>query len=188
MGIPATQIRKGMVLEVDGGLFKVHSFTHVTPGKGQAVMQTRLRNLRSGALIERRFRSAETVETAHIDNREMQYLYKDGELYTFMDTETYEQTQLDATMLEDGLPYLLPNLELRVSFVNDEPIGVELPGTVDLEVVGTEPGLKGATASATTKPATLETGLVVQVPPFVNQGEKIRIDTSTGAYLTRANS
>lgn len=187
MAISATQIRKGMVLEVDGELFKVHDFTHVTPGKGQAVMQTRLRNLRSGALIDKRFRSAEQVEMMHLDNREMQYLYKEGALYTFMDLETYEQVHLSEAQMEEALPYLIENLEVTVGFVADEPIGIELPSTLDLTVTETEPAIKGATASAQTKPAKLETGITVQVPPFINEGDVVRVDTSTGEYLTRAS-
>lgn len=187
LGISATQIRKGMILEVDGELYKVHDFTHVTPGKGQAVMQTRLRNLRSGTLSDKRFRSAETVDVAHLDNRAMQYLFQDGPLFTFMDLQTYEQVHLSQDQMEDALPYLIENLEVTISFVGDEPIELELPTTIDLTVVETEPAIKGATASAQTKPAKLETGLVVQVPPFVNEGERVRIDTSTGAYLTRAS-
>ena len=186
MGIPATQIRKGMILEVDGGLFKVHDFTHVTPGKGQAVMQTRLRNLETGSLSEKRFRSAESVEVAHQDSRTMQYLFQDGDFYTFMDMENYEQIGLTAEQLDDGLPYLMENMEVTVVYVAEKPISVNLPGVVEMAVVETEPALKGATAAAQTKPATLETGLVVQVPPFVNEGDRIRVDTSTGAYLTRA--
>ncbi len=186
MGIPATQIRKGMILEVDGGLFKVHEFTHVTPGKGQAVMQTRLRNLDTGSLVEKRFRSAESVEVAHQDNRKMQYLYQDGDLYTFMDMETYDQVGISAELLGDSLPFLLENMEVTVVYVSERPLSVDLPGTVEMEVIETEPALKGATAAAQTKPATLQTGLVVQVPPFVNQGDRIRVDTNTGEYLTRA--
>lgn len=187
MGIPATQIRKGMILEVDGELYRVRDFTHVTPGKGQAVMQTQLRDLRGGSIIDKRFRSSETVETAHLDEREMQYLYQDGELFAFMDLETYEQVHLSKAQLEDALPYLTENLEVTVGFVDDEPIEVELPNTMDLTVVETEPAIKGATASSHSKPATLENGLVVQVPPFVSEGEKIRVDTSTGEYVTRAS-
>lgn len=186
MGIPATQIRKGMILEVDGELFKVHEFTHVTPGKGQAVMQTRLRNLRTGALVDRRFRSAETVETAHLDQRPMQYLYKDGDLYTFMDLETYDQVTFAAEQLEDAIPYLIENLEVTVDMVDGEALNVELPGTIELTVVETEPAIRGATAAAQTKPAKLETGLVIQVPPFINEGDRVKVDTGTGAYLTRA--
>lgn len=186
MGIPATQIRKGMILEVDGGLFQVHSFTHVTPGKGQAVMQTRLRNLHTGSLAEKRFRSSESVEVARRDSRTMQYLYKDGDLYSFMDMETYEQIGLTAEKLGDGLPYLMENMEVTVVYINDQALSVELPGVVELEVTETEPAVKGATAAAQTKPATLETGLVIQVPPFVGTGDRVRVDTATGLYLTRA--
>lgn len=187
MGIAATQIRKGMVLELDGEYYKVRDFTHVTPGKGQAIIQTRLRNVRSGTLTERRFRSAETVEKAHLDHREMQYLYLDGDLYTFMDLETYEQVGFPAEKLEDAIPYLLENMEVRVTYVGDEPLGVELPGSIELTVTETEPALKGATAAAQTKPATLETGLVIQVPPFINQGDRVKVDTTTGNYLTRVS-
>lgn len=187
MGIPATQIRKGMILEVDGELLKVHDFTHVTPGKGQAVMQTRLRNLRTGSLSDRRFRSAETVEVAHLDTREMQYLFLDGDMYTFMDLETYEQVGFPADKLEEAIPYLIENLEVTIGYVGGEALGVELPGTIELTVIETEPALKGATAAAQTKPAKLETGLTVQVPPFVNEGDRIKVDTSSGTYLTRAS-
>ena len=186
MGIPATQIRKGMILEVDGDLFKVHDFTHVTPGKGQAVMQTRLRNLRTGVLVDRRFRSAETIETAHLEQRPMQYLYQDGDLYTFMDLHSYEQIVFPADKLEDAIPYLVENLEVIVDMVDGEAINVEIPGTIELTVVETEPALKGATAAAQTKPAKLETGLVIQVPPFINEGDRVKVDTETGQYLTRA--
>lgn len=186
MGISATQIRKGMTLQVDGELYRVHDFTHVTPGKGQAVMQTRLRNLRTGALVEKRFRSAATVDNVHLEQRPMQYLYKEGVLFTFMDLETYEQVHLNADAIEDALPYLVESLELEVAFHEDEPISVELPVAVDLQVVDTEPPLKGATASSSTKPAETQTGLTVQVPPFIEEGDTIRVDTSTGEYLERA--
>ena len=175
-----------MVIQLDGELFRVRDFQHVTPGKGQAVMQTRLRNLRSGSMVDRRFRSQESVERVHLDSREVEYLYPEGDSYVFMDTKTYEQTSLRADVIEDALPYLMPNLVFKVDFFEGAPVGLELPVTVDLEVTETEPALKGATASATTKPATLETGLVVQVPPFVNIGDRVRVDTETGEYLTRA--
>ncbi len=186
MGVPATQIRKGMILEVDGGLFQVHDFTHVTPGKGQAVMQTRLRNLHTGVLAERRFRSSESVEVAHRDSRDMQYLYKDGDMYTFMDMETYDQIGLPAEKLEGSLQYLMESMEVTVVYVNEQALSVELPGVVEMEVLEAEPAVKGATAAAQTKPAKLETGLVIQVPPFVNPGDRVRVDTSSGEYLTRA--
>lgn len=185
MNIQANQLRSGMVIVVDGDLYRVHDFQHVTPGKGQAVMQTRLRDLRSGSIVDRRFRATESVERAHIDTREVQYLYQEGELYTFMDTETFEQVFLRREAIEEALPYLVPNLVVEVDFYDEEPVGIELPKSVDLEVVETEPALKGATATASTKPATLETGLVVQVPPFVARGEVVRVDTSTGEYVTR---
>ena len=186
MAIQAVQLRKGMIVEIDGELFRVHYFNPVTPGKGQAVVQTRLRNLRSGAMVDRRFRSQEGVERVQLDSRQVEYLYPEGDNYVFMDSETYEQVSLAGEVIKEALPYLLPNLVLQVDFYESVPVGVELPGTVDLEVTYTEPALKGATASATTKPATLETGLVVQVPPFVVIGERVRIDTQTGEYLTRA--
>lgn len=185
MSISATQIRKGMIIKIDGELYKVHDFQHVTPGKGQAVMQTRLRNLRTGTLVEQRFRSAASVERVHLNPREVEYLYEDGNHWVFMDTETYEQIRLGRGALEDALPFLLPNTQLRVEFFEGEPITVELPGQVELEVTDTEPALKGATASASTKPATLETGLVVQVPPFIEIGDKVRVDTDSGEYVER---
>jgi elongation factor P len=181
----AVQLRKGMIVQVDGELFRVHDFQHVTPGKGQAVMQTRLRNLRSGAMVDRRFRSQEDVERVQLDSRNVEYLYQEGDHYVFMDSETYEQIHLLADVIEDALPYLIANLVLAVDFFEDEPVALELPTTVDMEVTETEPAIKGATASASSKPATLETGLVVQVPPFISIGDKVRVETSTGNYLTR---
>jgi len=185
VAIQAVQLRKGMIIEMDGQLLRVHDFQHVTPGKGQAVMQTRLRNLRTGAMLDRRFRSQEAVERVMLDSREMEYLYQEGDAYVFMDAETYEQTHLQAGAIEEALPYLIPNLSLKVDFYRGEPVGIELPSTVDLEVTDTEPGLKGATASASSKPATLSTGLVVNVPQFVDIGDTVRVETSSGAYVTR---
>ena len=185
MAIQAVQLRKGYIVEIDGQLLKVHDFQHVTPGKGQAIVQTRLRNLRSGAMIDKRFRSQESVERVQLESNEMEYLYKEGDNYVFMDSETYEQVYLSAAAIEEALPYMIANLSLKVDFYEGEPIALEMPTTVDLEVVETEPGLKGATASASSKPATLETGLVVGVPQFVNIGDKVRVETSTGAYLER---
>jgi elongation factor P len=181
----AVQLRKGMIVQIDGELFRVHDFQHVTPGKGQAVMQTRLRNLRSGAMVDRRFRSQEDVERVQLDSRNVEYLYQEGDHYVFMDSETFEQIHLLAEVIEDALPYLIANLVLAVDFFEGEPVALELPTTVDLEVTETEPAIKGATASASSKPATLETGLVVQVPPFISIGDTVRVETSTGNYLTR---
>ena len=148
-------------------------------------MQTRLRNLRSGTMVDRRFRSQESVERVQLDSCEVQFLYQEGESYVFMDNDTYEQVRLSKDAIEDALPYLVANLELKVDFYENAPVAVDLPTTVDLEVVETEPGLKGATATASGKPATLETGLVVTVPQFINAGDKVRIETETGDYLTR---
>ncbi|MFQ5743915.1 MAG: elongation factor P [Acidobacteriota bacterium] len=186
MAIQATQLRRGMILEIEGELYRVHDFQHVTPGKGRAMMQTRLRNLRSGAMVDRRFRSQESVERVQLDSRQFEYLYQEGDHYVFMDSESYDQTHLRREAIEEALPYMIPNLVLKVDFYQGEPVGVELPGTVDIEVTETEPALRGATASATTKPATLETGLVVQVPPFISVGDRVRVDTASGEYLTRA--
>ncbi len=185
MAIQAVQLRKGMIIELDGALLRVHDFQHVTPGKGQAIVQTRLRNLRSGSMIDKRFRSQEAVERVQLDSQEMEYLYQEGDSYVFMDSETYEQTNLSADAIEEALPYLVANLSLKVDFYEGLPVNIDMPTTVDLEVTDTEPGLKGATASASSKPATLETGLVVGVPQFVNVGDTVRIETSTGEYLTR---
>ena len=185
MAIQAVHLRKGMIIEMDGQLLRVHDFQHVTPGKGQAVMQTRLRDVRTGSMIDRRFRSQESVERVHLEGREMEYLYPEGDVYVFMDSDTYEQIHLQESSIEEALPYLIPNLALKVDFYEGEPVGIEMPTTVDLEVKDTEPGLKGATASASSKPATLETGVVVAVPQFVDIGDTVRVDTSTGAYVTR---
>ena len=185
MAIQAVQLRKGMIIELDGELLRVHDFQHVTPGKGQAIVQTRLRNLRSGSMIDKRFRSQEAVERVQLDSQEMEYLYQEGDSYVFMDSETYEQTHLSADAIEEALPYLVANLSLKVDFYEGLPVSIDMPTTVDLEVTDTEPGLKGATASASSKPATLETGLVVGVPQFVNIGDRVRVETSTGEYLTR---
>ena len=185
MAIQAVQLRKGMIIELDGELLRVHDFQHVTPGKGQAIVQTRMRNLRSGSMIDKRFRSQEAVERVQLDSQEMEYLYQEGDSYVFMDSETYEQTHLSADAIEEALPYLVANLSLKVDFYEGLPVSIDMPTTVDLEVTDTEPGLKGATASASSKPATLETGLVVGVPQFVNIGDRVRVETSTGEYLTR---
>ena len=185
MAIQAVQLRKGMIIELDDALLRVHDFQHVTPGKGQAIVQTRMRNLRSGSMIDKRFRSQEAVERVQLDSQEMEYLYQEGDSYVFMDSETYEQTHLSADAIEEALPYLVANLSLKVDFYEGLPVSIDMPTTVDLEVTDTEPGLKGATASASSKPATLETGLVVGVPQFVNIGDRVRVETSTGEYLTR---
>ncbi len=184
--ISATGLRRGMVIRKDGELFSVFSFTHLTPGNKRGFVQSKLRNLRTGALIDHRFRSVDTVERVALEQQEMEYLYKDGADYVFMNTTTYEQVHLGENLLGNSILYLVPNITIRVEFHQQTPVGIQLPTTVDLEVVETEPGLKSATASSVNKPAKLETGLVVQVPPFVNAGERVRVDTNSGDYLERA--
>ncbi len=186
MAIPATQMRPGMIIKHNDQLHLVFKVEHRTPGNLRAFIQAKLRNLKSGAMFEHRFRSADAIERVVVDEVPMEYLYADGDDYYFMNPENYEQTVLKGTTLGDAVEYLTPNLEIRVSYFDGQPVGIELPQTVELQVIETEPGLKSATASSVTKPAKTETGLVVQVPPFINEGEKIRVDTSEGAYLSRA--
>ena len=173
--IAATQLRPGMVIKFNNELYSVFKMEHRTPG-----------NLRSGSMIEHRFSSEDRVEKAVLDEQEMEYLYDDGEYFYFMNTETFEQMHLMKDLLGDATQYLIPQLKVVVEFYEGKPMSVELPATVDLTVVETEPGLKGASVSNVTKPAKLETGLVVQVPPFITEGEKIRVNTSEGTYQERA--
>src|SRR5256886_4729379 len=184
--LASTQLRPGMVIKFNNDLFSIFSMTHRTPGNLRGFVQAKMRNLRSGTMMEHRFSSEDKVEKAMLDEQEMEYLYDDGEYYYFMNIETYEQMHLMKDLLGDATQYLIPNLKVTVEFYEGKPMGVELPATVEMTVVETEPGLKGATVSNVTKPATMETGLVVQVPPFINQGEKIRVSTSTGSYKERA--
>jgi elongation factor P len=186
MAIPATQLRPGMIIKHNNDLHAVFAVEHRTPGNLRAFIQAKLRNLRSGAMFEYRFRSGDAIEKITVDEVEMEFLYGDGDTYHFMNTENYEQLALNRDTLGDAVDYLIPNLKIKIEFFDEKPVGVELPQTVELTVVETEPGLKSATASSVTKPAKTETGLVVQVPPFINEGEKIRVDTSEGAYLSRA--
>lgn len=186
MAIPATQLRPGMVIKHNNDLHGVFSVEHRTPGNLRAFIQAKLRNLRTGAMFEHRFRSGDAIEKVTVDEVQMEYLYNDGDAYYFMDTENYEQTHLTRDILGDAVDYLIPNLQIQVEFFDGKAVGVELPQTVELTVVETEPGMKSASATNVTKAAKTETGLVVQVPPFINEGEKIRVDTSEGAYLSRA--
>src|SRR6266542_1497914 len=167
--ISATQMRPGMVIKFNNELFSVFSVNHRTPGNLRGFVQARMRSLRNGSMMEHRFSSEDRVERAVLDEQEMEYLYDDGEYYYFMNTETFEQMHLTKDILGDGVSYLIPQLKVHVEFYEGRPISVELPATVDLTVVETEPGLKGATVSNVTKPAKLETGLVVQVPPFITE-------------------
>ena len=184
--ISATQMRPGMVIKYNNELYTVFSVSHRTPGNLRGFVQAKMRNLRSGTMTENRFSSEDRVEKAIMEEHEMEYLYDDGEYYYFMNIETYEQMHLTKDILGDGTQYLIPQLKVTVEFFDGKPISVELPATVDLKVVETEPSLKGATVSNVTKPATLETGLVVQVPPFITAGEKIRVNTAEGTYQERA--
>ena len=186
MAIPATQMRPGMIIKHNNELHAVFSVEHRTPGNLRAFIQAKLRNLRTGAMFEHRFRSPDPIDRVVVDEIEMEFLYNDGDDYYFMNTENYEQTHLTKEILGDAVEYLIPNLEIKVEFFDGKAVGIELPQTVILTVIETEPGLKSATASSVTKAAKTETGLVVQVPPFINEGEKIKVDTSEGAYLSRA--
>ncbi len=186
--ISATQLKKGMTIKHNGQLYQVFSTMHITPGNWRGMVQTKLRSLKSGAIMEHRFRSEDRVEQAYLETHEVEYLYSDGADYHFMNTETFEQFHLPADLLEGSIPYLIPNIRLQVEFYEGKPLGIRMPASVDLRVVSTEPALKGATVSNVNKPATLETGLVVQVPPFINEGELVRVDTSDGKYLERVKS
>lgn len=182
----ATQIRRGMILKVDNELYSVMTVQHITPGNWRGMVQTKMRNLKSGKQTERRFRSEENVDRISLDSQELEYLYNDGSDYHFMNLETYEQITLNAENLGDDIYYLIPNTKVEAQFYEGIPISVEMPSTVDLEVVETEPSVRSATVTNVTKAAKLETGLIVQVPQFINTGEKIRIDTTEGKYLQRA--
>jgi elongation factor P len=186
MAIPATQMRPGMIIKHNNDLHLVFSVEHRTPGNLRAFIQAKLRNVRTGAMFEHRFRSGDAIEKINVDEIAMEFLYQDGDNYYFMNTENYEQIHLTKDVLGDSVDYLIPNLQIKVEFYDGKAVGIELPQTVEMTVIETEPGLKSATASSVTKPAKMETGLVVQVPPFINEGEKIRVDTAEGAYLSRA--
>jgi elongation factor P len=183
----ASALRPGMVIKWNNNdLYSILKMEHRTPGNLRAFVQVKMRNLRTGAMFDNRFSSTEQVDRAILDEQQMEFLYDDGEQYTFMNTETYEQVALNKELLGDAVNYLISNIRVHVEFYEGKPLGVELPATVDLKVMETEPGLKGATVSNVGKPATLETGLVVQVPAFINEGESIRVSTSEGTYLERA--
>lgn len=183
--IPATRLKRGMLIKMGPDLFRVLELQHVTPGNLRGFVRAKFRNIRNGSLADQKLRSEDTLDRAILDEREMQYLYKDGDSFHFMDTSSYEQLHIDAEALGDSVNYIIPDALIKVEFYGEEPVGIELPPAVDLKVEDTAPGIKGATASAQVKPARLETGLVVQVPPFVNPGDKIRVSTETGEYLSR---
>ena len=183
--ITAGDLRKGVTFELDGKIYIVVDFLHVKPGKGAAFVRTKLKNIVTGQVIEKTFNPVEKFEKAHIERKEMNYLYNDGNLYYFMDTNTYEQVPLNYDQVEDALKYITENMQATVQFYKGEAFSVEPPNFVELTITECEPGIQGDTSKAGNKPATLETGLVIQVPLFVNNGEKIRIDTRTGTYMSR---
>jgi elongation factor P len=183
-----SDLRKNMVIRFEGQVYKVLESTHRTPGNLRAFVQAKLRNVMTGLSTEQRFRSEDEIEKVYIDTKSMQYLYRDAEGYHFMDTETYEQFALADDVLGDTMSYVIPESTVTMDWFEGKPVGVEIPSSVDLKVTETAPGIKGATASAQKKPATLETGLVVQVPSFINEGETVRIGTENGDYLGRATS
>src|SRR5215467_7261467 len=184
--IQATRLKKGMLVKIENDLFRVLELQHVTPGNLRGFVRVKFRNIRSGSLSDQKLRSEDSLERATLDEREMQYLYQDGDAYYFMDTSSYEQIHINSEALGESTNYLKPEMTINVEFYGTEPVGIELPQTVDLKVLETVPGIKGATASNQIKPATLETGLVVNVPPFINTGDVIRVSTDTGEYLQRA--
>lgn len=178
--------RRGLKIEIDGKPFIIVESQHVKPGKGGAFVRTKLKNLETGQVLEQTFRSGAKVDKPDLEEKSMQYLYQDGDQYVFMDNQNYDQLNIAEEYLADVIPFMLPNVDMRLLFFNGTPIGAELPITVILEVTSTEPGVKGDTATGATKPATLETGHVVQVPLFVEEGDKLKIDTRTGEYMERA--
>lgn len=186
MAIPATQIRRGMVIVFEGAPCKVLDARHHTPGNLRAMMQTKLRNLRTGSSFEHRFRSADTVERAHLEQHEMEYMYSDGSMHHFMNTENYEQIALGEDDLGDMAQWLTAGLRIQVEYYDGSPIGVTLPPSLELSVTSTEPTVKGATVSNVNKPATLENGVTIPVPPFINEGDRIRVDPIEGRYIERA--
>ncbi len=185
--INATQIRKGMIIKVDGELYKVLETTHITPGKGQALMQTKLRRLSDQTLHDQRFRSKDRVEQAYVEQIEMQFLYQEENAYVFMNLENYEQIKLSEDILGETINYLVPDVTFSIEMSEGKPVGVNPPLTLDLKVVKTEPYLKGATQSASNKPATLETGIIIAVPQFIKEGDVVRIDTRDDSYLERVS-
>jgi len=184
--LPATRLKKGMLIKMENDLFRILELQHVTPGNLRGFVRVKMRNIRNGSLADNRFRSEDQVERAVLDEREMQYLYQDGDDFYFMDTANYEQIHISSEALGDSVGFLKAEMTINVEFYGSEPVGIELPQTVDLKVTDTAPGIKGATASNQIKPATLETGVVVNVPPFINNGDVVRINTETGEYLSRA--
>lgn len=186
MSISTADFKNGLTIEVDHAIWRIVEFQHVKPGKGGAFVRSKLKNLRTGAVQEKTFRAGAKMELAEISQAKMQYLYNDGTNYVFMNTETYDQVSIPNESMKDAAKYLLENMEVTVTSFGNEILGVEVPNTVTLEVAETEPGIRGDTATGGSKPATMETGLVVQVPFFVNAGDKLIINTQEGTYVSRA--
>ena len=183
--IQATQMKRGMCIKHDNDLYRVVATQHITPGNCRGMVQAKIRHLKTGAIIEHRFRSEDRVERAILDEAEMEFLYQDGDMYHFMNNESFEQIGLSDEVLGEAVPYLIPNIKLKIEMYEGRPVGIELPLNVEMTVVETEPAIKGASVSNVGKPAKMETGLVVQVPAFISEGERIRVDTSSGAYIER---
>jgi elongation factor P len=183
--VSVNDLRTGLTIEIDGEVLSVVEFLHVKPGKGAAFVRTKLKNVKTGAVREVTFRAGEKVNRAHIETKEMQYLYRTGDEFTFMDTQSYEQLNMTSDSLGEATKWLKDNMTIGIQFYQGKPIGVDVPTFVELVVTQTDPGVRGDTVSGATKPATMETGVVVQVPLFVNEGDVLRIDTRTGAYLSR---
>ena len=186
MKLKATQLRKGMIIEFNNDLYRLTDVFHNTPGKGQASVQAKMKNIKTGTNAEYKFRSDETAIKASLDSKEMEFLYSDSEDHHFMDTSNYEQISLREDVIGDAHYYLLPNIKVTVNFYQNSPVSIELPGSVELKIIETEPQLKTATVTSSYKPAVLETGLKTQIPPFLSEGDIVRIDTSDGKYLERA--
>ena len=183
--IQATQLKRGMCIKHDNDLYRVVEAQHKTPGNLRGLVQAKIRHLKSGSIIEHRFRSVDMVERAHLDETEMEFLYQDGDMYHFMNNETFVHIDLSAEVLGEAVPYLIANIKLKIEMYEGRPVGIELPQTVDMTIVETEPSIKGGSVTNVGKPAKMETGLVVQVPAFISEGERIRIDTATGSYVER---
>jgi elongation factor P len=185
MLLQATQLRPGMIIEYNKDLWRIMTITHITPGNWRGMVQTKLRNIKTGSQTENRFRSEDRVERVILNQVQMEFLYQDGDDFHFMNTETYEQTTIPKDLIEDVVPFLTPNMQVEVEFHDTTPLNVKLPKTIDLKVIRTDPGMKSAAVTNTLKPATVETGLVIQVPHFVAEGDTITINTETHEYLAR---
>ncbi|MGI6093315.1 MAG: elongation factor P [Veillonellaceae bacterium] len=184
--ISSNDFRTGVTIEIDNDVWQVVDFQHVKPGKGAAFVRAKLKNMRTGSVVERTFNPSEKIPKAHVDNRQMQYLYESGGMYVFMDNETYEQIELDGDTLANAINFLKENMTISIMMFQGNIIGVDLPNAVELEVIETDPGIRGDTATGGTKPAKLETGYVVKVPLFINVGDVLRVDTRSGQYIERA--